>query len=339
MLAKIKKWFIELILITLAISGCTRSVPVNVSSLDSGDKTAKGFSLIPDGLFKKKATVTPPGDYVQTLTVKSETLEGAKTRSYALHVPGSYDGSTAVPLMIMLHDTGSTSANFASLTGMNARADEQGFLVVYPDSYGNPAMWNPGFIPGAEANDVAFISDLVDLFLKDFNVDPKRVFVVGYYDGGMMAHKLAASLSDKISGIGVVGGSAGYQKAKDEVLTLDPALAPVSVIVIHGVKDVTIPYDTNKSISKGKAGFLPGFSGVSYWLDQDKCDPKGDLKVKQNENVRITTYTCQNGALVRSISIWNGDHTWFDVTNNKKDKSGISATGKILEFLFLHPRQ
>lgn len=341
MFAKIKKWFIELILITLAISGCTRSVPVNGSSLDTGEKAGKGFSLIPEAWMKKKATVTPPGDYVQTFTVKAETLEEAKTRSYALHVPASYDGKTAVPLMIMLHDSGESAAKFANTTGMNAQSDAQGFIVAYPDSYGSPATWNPGFIDGAQANDVAFLSELIDHFLKDFNVDPKRVYVVGYSDGGMMAHKLASSVPEKITGIGVVGGTVGYQKAKDQVVTLDPAAAPVSVIVIHGVKDAVVPYETNAKFAKGKAGYLPGFEGVKYWLNQDKCDSKPDLKIKQQETVRITTYTCQNSTSVQSIAIWNGTHTWFgsETQNSSKNKNpGISATLKIMEFLFAQVR-
>lgn len=338
MIAKIKKWFIELILITLAISGCTRSVPINGSSLDKGEKAGKGFSLIPEGWFKAKTTVTLPGDYVQTLTVKAETIEEAKTRSYALHVPGSYDGKTAVPLVVMLHGTGDTSANFAAETGMDINSNEQGFIVVYPDSFGSPATWNSGFMDGAQADDVAYLSALIDHFLKDFNVDPKRVYVVGFFDGGMMAHKLAASLSDKIAGIGVVGGTIGYQKAKDQVLTVDPAVAPVSAIVIHGVKDPKVPFEVNKVLAKGKAGFLPAFGGVKYWLEQDKCAPKGDLKVKQNENIRITTYSCQDGTAVQSIAIWNGVHEWFDVKAQKDGKSGISATAKILEFLFAHSR-
>ena len=156
MLAKIKKWFIEFILITLAISGCTRSAPVNVSSLDYGEKAGKGFSLLPEGLIKKKVTVTPPGDYVQTLTVKEEKLEGAKTRSYGLHVPALYDGKTAVPLVIMLHSTGMSSADFAQMTRFNAISDSNGFVVLYPDAFGEQPMWNPGFFESSGANDVVF---------------------------------------------------------------------------------------------------------------------------------------------------------------------------------------
>lgn len=336
MLSKIKKWFIEFILITLAISGCTRAVPTNTSSLDKGEKAAKGFSLIPEGWFKVKPTVTPPGDYVETLKVKAETVEAAGTRSYTLHVPPSYDGKTVVPLVILLHGAGDTAANFAATTGMNAQSDEQGFLAVYPDAFGNPATWNAGFVPGAEANDVAFLTALVDHFIKDFSVDSKRVYVIGFSEGGMMANKLAASISDKIAGIGVVGGTTGYQKTKDSVTTLEPAIAPVSVIVLHGVKDQTVPYETTKALNKGTEGYLPAFSGVTYWLDQDKCNPKGKLIVRQNENIRMTTYTCETGTAVRVISVWSGTHVWFDPSNTSSNKTGpgISATGKILEFLF-----
>ena len=83
----------------------------------------------------------------------------------------------------------------------------------------------------------SFISALIDHMLQDFNIDPKMVFVGGYFDGGMMAYKLAAALPEKISAVGVVGASIGYQKAANEVVTLEPALAPVSVFAIHGLLD------------------------------------------------------------------------------------------------------
>ena len=106
MLAKIKKWFIEFILITLAISGCTRSAPVNGSSLDNGEKAGKGFSLLPEGLIKRKVAVTPPGDYVQTLTVKEEKSKVQKPEVMDCMFLALYDGKTAVSLVIMLHSTG-----------------------------------------------------------------------------------------------------------------------------------------------------------------------------------------------------------------------------------------
>jgi polyhydroxybutyrate depolymerase len=337
MLAKIKKWFIEFILITLAISGCTRSAPVNVSSLDSGEKAGKGFSLLPEGLIKKKVTVTPPGDYVQTLTVKEEKLEGAKTRSYGLHVPALYDGKTAVPLVIMLHSTGMSSADFAQMTQFNAISDSNGFVVLYPDAFGEQPMWNPGFFESSGANDVAFISTLIDHMLQDFNINPKMVFVGGYFDGGMMAYKLAAALPEKISAVGVVGASVGYQKAANEVITLEPAVAPVSVLAIQGAMDESVPSEMTKSLNKGNAGFMPGSSALQYWLQYDGCDPNATIKKAKNENVIKRTYNCQNGTAVRWISIWDGNHDWPGMTEKKANKA-INASEAIWEFFITHAR-
>jgi polyhydroxybutyrate depolymerase len=337
MLAKIKKWFIELILITLAISGCTRSAPVNVSSLDNGEKSGKGFSLLPEGLLKKSVELTPPGDYIKTINVEGETLEAAKTRSYGLHVPASYDGSIAVPLVIMLHGNGANSGSFASLTGIMSSSDSTGFLAVYPDAYGVPPGWNPGFITGNGANDVAFISELIDHFLVNFNVDTKRVYVIGYSEGGMMAHQLASSIPEKIAGIGVVGGTIGYQKSAEEKVALQGSLAPVSVMIIHGAQDTEIPYKVTNRLLKGKEGYLPASDSVEYWVKQNQCDPNGDLKVTKNENVRTSTFSCINGTVVKSISIWNNGHSWPGATEKssaKKAKMDYPATYKLLEFLF-----
>ena len=338
MLAKIKKWFIEFILITLAISGCTRSAPVNVSSLDNGEKAGKGFSLLPEGLIKKKVSVTPPGDYVQTLTVKEEKLEGAKTRSYGLHVPALYDGKTAVPLVIMLHSTGMSSADFAQMTRFNAISDSNGFVVLYPDAFGEKPIWNPGFFESSGANDVVFISSLIDHMLQDFNIDPKKVFVGGYFDGGMMAYKLAASLPEKISAIGVVGASIGYQKAANEVVTLEQALAPVSVFAIHGVVDGVVPYDLTKSLKKGTAGYMPGSDALKYWIQANGCDPNASVKKTKNENVIKASFTCKNGTAVRWISIWDGNHDWPGTTD-KKAKKTIDASEAMWEFFVTHAKQ
>lgn len=339
MFAKIKKWFIELILITLAISGCTRAVPVNVSSLDSGEKDGKGFSLLPDGLLKKNAPVTPPGDYVQTINVESETLEGAKTRSYALHVPPSYDGTTLVPLVIMLHSVDANANALASASKFNVLSDTAGFLLVYPDAF---TQWNPGFYPASGANDVAFISALIDHMLENFYVDPKFVFVGGYFDGGMMAYKLAANLPEKIAAVGAYGSTIGYQVDANQAERLEAALAPVSAVIFHGAQDQTVPYKGSKGLSKGNPGFLPGYDAVTYWMTQNNCDPNGDYKVKQNENIIKNTFTCQNNTTVKVISIQSADHYWPTIVEKNSAKKAMlqyDVSKAMWEFFITNPRQ
>ena len=343
MFAKFKKWFIEFILITLAISGCTRSAPVNVSSLDNGEKSGKGFSLLPEGLLNKSAEVTPPGDYVQTITVEGETLEAAKTRSYALHVPASYDGSKAVSLVILLHSVDIKSGEFAPVTGFNTKSENNGFLVVYPDAFGDSPVWNPGFLPNSNgANDVAFISELIDHMLLNFNIEPKYVFVGGFFDGGMMAYQLGSAIPEKIAAIGAVGATIGYQNGENDIVMVQPGLVPVSVITIHGRLDETVPYEQTKRLKKGTPGFLPGVDAVHFWLDQNGCDMNPIVKQKKNENIVKMTFTCQNGTAVRSISIWNGNHSWpgYAVKSSaKKASMELDASAALWEFFVAHPRQ
>lgn len=65
--------------------------------------------------------------------------------------------------------------------GFNVLADEEGFVVVYPDAVDN--QWNDGRSKeeadhrAHEENidDVGFISALIDQLIKEENVDPQRV--------------------------------------------------------------------------------------------------------------------------------------------------------------------
>ncbi len=55
------------------------------------------------------------------------------TRSYKIYRPAAaHSAPTALPLLVMLHGCGQTPDDFARGTGMNALAEEFGFLVIYP---------------------------------------------------------------------------------------------------------------------------------------------------------------------------------------------------------------
>lgn len=81
---------------------------------------------------------------------------------------------------------------------MQSRADRDGAVLVYPVATGSverksPA-WNArtGAVRNMEADkvdDVAFISHLMDIFLKEMNVDPDRVYVTGTSLGGREGYR------------------------------------------------------------------------------------------------------------------------------------------------------
>src|SRR5579883_3492453 len=57
-------------------------------------------------------------------------------RSYLLHVPKSYDGKTAVPLVFVFHGGGGNAQGAVRMTGMDSKADAANFIAVYPNGTG-----------------------------------------------------------------------------------------------------------------------------------------------------------------------------------------------------------
>lgn len=89
-------------------------------------------------------------------------------------------------------------------TGLNQKADEAGFIAVYPNGTGSGFryFWNGGDCCGSavqeQVDDVAFIRALLDNLAHKYRVDPSRIVVTGLSNGAIMAYRLASELSDRI---------------------------------------------------------------------------------------------------------------------------------------------
>ena len=119
-------------------------------------------------------------------------------RIYLLHVPSSYDGLSAVPLVVALHGYSGNGAGLESLTGFSVKANSNNFIVVYPDGTGSTRSWNAGNCCGQamtnNVDDVGFISALIDTLSANYNIDSTRIYATGFSNGSMMSYRLAAEL-------------------------------------------------------------------------------------------------------------------------------------------------
>jgi polyhydroxybutyrate depolymerase len=339
MFEKLKKFFIGLILAALAISSCTRAIPDSSSSLEKSTKsTSKSWF---GSLFKAASTPTPPGDYVLTVDVKDETIKEARTRSYTLHVPSSYDSSTAVGLLMLFPADAQKASEFMKETKFQKFTDKEGYILVVPDQYGEGLKWNNGVSNTAGPSDVLFIQTLLKELKSNLKIDENKVFMSGKGKGGIMAFQAAAALSDQVAGVGVYGAAIGIRPAKDaQALKVSNPSTPFSVIAIHGLRDNNIPANQTAKMKKSGTGYLTFADMEKFWVKALGCTGKMQAKQTKNEHIlRHTWNACQNGTSLQSYTIWTGTAAWAQ--GNAKlhgQEVDIPATQLIWEFLSNHPK-
>lgn len=145
-----------------------------------------------------------------------------RNREWLLFVPSKYEPTKPVPLVIMLHGMGGTAGNALAETGWSGKAEQETFIVAYPEGTRpdadrqpsfrkNPQSWNDGsgrFHAGERnIDDLAFIAALLDRLSADFSIDPGRIFIAGFSNGASMAMRCGAELSDRVAAVAAAAGA------------------------------------------------------------------------------------------------------------------------------------
>lgn len=280
-----------------------------------------------------------PGDHTRSLTI------GEQKRTYLVHVPKSHDRNKPAPVVLALHGAGMNGSMMVWFSGLNKKADEAGFVVVYPSGTGvGPfCTWNAGGLKGklaeGRADDVAFIRQLLDDLGTVVKVDERRVYACGMSNGGMMCYRLAAELSDRIAAIAPVAGTIAIDESKPK--------RAVPVIHFHGTKDTLVPFEP-----KGKKPAFMKLKGVDesvqLWVKLNGCEetPRTETISREGDDLKAVRKTYaggKDGAEVVLIVIEEGGHTWPGqqppVDFVGKSAKNLSANDLIWEFFKKHARK
>ncbi len=271
---------------------------------------------------------------------------GGRKRTYHVHVPPQYRMEKPAPVVLALHGATMTGPLMAWFSGLNQKADQAGFLAVYPNGTG-PRLsytWNGGNCCGSavrdDVDDVAFIRAVLDDLATAYHIDPRRVFVTGLSNGAVLAYRLASELSDRIAAVAPVAGPMG-------TATCDPKRS-VPVLHFHGTDDEFAPFKGGVGRrSVFKTDFYSVERTIRAWMKADGCkeEPKTEeLPDKAKDGTKVTKKTYsggKDGAEVVLVVIEGGGHTWpgrgpgLKVLG--KATGNVSANDLMWEFFEKHP--
>lgn len=259
---------------------------------------------------------------------------GGQRRSYTL-LDGRH-GSGPAPLLVVLHGGGGNGANM--LARWSAIARREGLIVAAPDGIGRqPRMgtWNAGGCCGEALaqglDDVQFVSAVIDEVSRTLPVDRRRIYIAGFSNGGMLTHRLAIALAERIAGAAVVAGALFGDEARPK--------APVPMLILHGQKDQVVGYDGGMSptafVARAQAKpFVPVRQAVEFWRSADGCSTPA--VVTRQGDARVETSQCQAGAEVLFYSLASLDHAWPETA--APAGASIDASALIWAFFQRHAR-
>jgi poly(hydroxyalkanoate) depolymerase family esterase len=309
--------------------------------LDRMGQPGSAFSL--DGLVgpapARAPAPLPEGARFEEKTFANE----AGSRAYKLYIPSGYTGQP-VPLVVMLHGCTQSPDDFAAGTQMNELAEEQTFLVAYPaqaQSANVSKCWN-WFNAGDQQRDrgePSLIAGITRQIMRDFSVEPGRVYVAGLSAGGAAAAIMGSAYPDLYAAVGVHSGLAcGAARDMPSAFAAmrqggaphhSGAGQPVPTIVFHGDRDMTVnPVNGDQVIAQSKAGSdlrstvsrgqAPG--GISYTRTVE-CDDSGHPML-------------EHWVLHGAGHAWSGGSP----TGSYTEPQGPDASREMMRFFLEHPK-
>ncbi len=171
-----------------------------------------------------KDTVTSPKEKKYDVGKnRFTTAINGDTREYYVHVPTGYNDNSPTPAVFILHGTSGDGEKFYNISGWKEVGEAANILTIYPSSWHhciidegqikNTTKWN--IYPGAfeycsgeiPRDDIKFLKQIISELNSNFNVDIKRMYLVGFSNGGQMAFRCAVEMSDVFAAIVEASGS------------------------------------------------------------------------------------------------------------------------------------
>jgi polyhydroxybutyrate depolymerase len=222
-------------------------VPPTTTPVPPTPTAASNVSAILTATAPQAQTSAPPAP-TPSRTVERATIRvGDLDRNYLYYIPANLPRNA--PLLFAFHGSSANAAYMRTATEYKFErlADQNGFVVVYPDGY--QMSWNDcnktATLPArtAKIDDVSFVRALIAKFKTDHSINPSRIFAMGWSNGGHFAYRLAFEIPDEIAAIAAVTANV----PTDDTFDCRVSGKPMPVLIINGTSDSIVLYEGGRT--------------------------------------------------------------------------------------------
>lgn len=235
-----------------------------------------------------------------------------RTRTYVLNLPPNYYDGADFSLVIGLHGGGGSGEQFERSSYLSDKANVSKFIAVYPDGVQGTGIlkartWNAGsccdYASENNINDVKFISQLIDKLIVEYKINPKKVYVTGHSNGGMLAYRLACEIPNKIAAI---APNASTMVVKQPC---NPS-RPVPILHMHSLLDWNVPYSGGVGSGVSKHYNPPIDSVLNVWQQKNLCSQLEKV-IQDNSSYRLAKwFDCLGNVSMHYYLTKDGGHSW-----------------------------
>ncbi|MCC6609552.1 MAG: polyhydroxybutyrate depolymerase [Burkholderiales bacterium] len=245
-------------------------------------------------------------------------------RTALLHTPAHAAEHRPLPVVLNFHGGGGNALAQQRYSRMDALADRERFIAVYPNGTGmlqdSLLTWNAGDCCGVAAkahiDDVGFVRALLDEVVRRLPVDASRVYATGLSNGAMMTYRLAAELSDRIAAIAPVAGATAMPAFK--------AARAVAILHIHSADDPRAIYGGGLGppfpFTNVRVPHRPVEASLARWAEFAGCATAPEVEARRTgaagtsraaHTATLYSYPgCRDGIEVALWKLTGAGHVW-----------------------------